>query len=50
MAEKKKKKPYSERTDIEKIKSNCNKARGLYKRNESSAAIVRETMSDGDVT
>lgn len=45
MAEKKKKIPYSERTDIEKIISNCNKARGLYKRNESSASIIRSATA-----
>jgi hypothetical protein len=45
MAKKKRKIPYSEKTDIEKIKSNCNKARGLYKRNESSASIVRSATA-----
>jgi hypothetical protein len=45
MAEKKKKIPYNERTDIDKIKSNCNKARGLYKRNESSASIIRSATA-----
>lgn len=34
-------KPYSERTDLEKVQSQWNKVNGLNKRNESSAAIVR---------
>ncbi len=38
---KKQENPYSERTDIEKIKSNWNKTRGLYNRKEWSGAIVR---------
>ena len=38
---KKQKKPYSERNDLEKIKSNWNKTRGLYNRKEWSGAIVR---------
>lgn len=38
---KKARKPYSERTDIEKIESNWNKTRGLYDRGEWSGAIVR---------
>jgi len=38
---KKKRKPYSERSDIGKIKSNWNKTRGLYDRGEWSGAIVR---------
>jgi hypothetical protein len=36
-----KKKPYSERTDLEKIKSNWTKTHGLFKREEYSMAIVR---------
>ena len=38
---KKEKKPYSERTDLEKIESNWTKTRGLLKREEWSLAIVR---------
>jgi hypothetical protein len=38
---KKSKKPYSERSDIEKIRSNWNKTKGLYKKDEFSGAIVR---------
>ena len=38
---KKQRKPYSERTDIEKIKSNWTKTWGLYGREEWSGAIVR---------
>jgi hypothetical protein len=38
---KKQKKPYSDRTDIEKIESNWTKTRGLYDRDEWSGAIVR---------
>lgn len=34
-------KPYEERTDLEKIQSQWNKLTGLHNRNESSAAIVR---------
>ena len=34
-------KPYAERTDLEKIQSQWNKLTGLHSRNESSAAIVR---------
>lgn len=34
-------KPYGERTDLEKIQSQWNKLTGLHTRNESSAAIVR---------
>lgn len=34
-------KPYSERTDLEKVQSQWNKVNGLHKRNEPSAAIVR---------
>ncbi|MBM3156002.1 MAG: hypothetical protein FJ004_01795 [Chloroflexi bacterium] len=33
--------PYSKRSDIQKIVSNWQKARGLYKRGDYSAAIVR---------
>ena len=36
-----KRKPYSYRTDIEKIESNWTKTRGLYDRKEWSGAIVR---------
>lgn len=36
-----KKKPYSERSDIEKIESNWKKAQGLLDRNEWSSAVVR---------
>jgi len=36
-----KKKPYSKRTDIEKIRSNWKKTKGLLKRKEYSGAIVR---------
>lgn len=34
-------KPYEQRTDLEKIQSQWNKLTGLHFRNESSAAIVR---------
>lgn len=36
-----KKRPYSKRSDIEKIKSNWNKIDGMYKREEWSSLIVR---------
>lgn len=39
----KKKKPYSERTDIEKIKTNWRKIKGLFDRKEWSSAIIRAT-------
>lgn len=42
---KKKCKPYSERSDKEKIKSNWNKTRGLYKRKEWSGAILRAAIA-----
>lgn len=38
---KKQRKPYSERNDLEKIKSNWNKLKGLYDKKEWSSAIVR---------
>lgn len=38
---KKKKKPYDERTDEEKLKANWEKTLGLYKRKDYSAAIIR---------
>ena len=38
---KKNKKPYSKRTDLEKINSSWIKARGLYKRGDFSASIIR---------
>jgi hypothetical protein len=34
-------KPYEQRTDLEKIQSQWNKVSGLHARNESSAAIIR---------
>lgn len=34
-------KPYEERTDLEKIQSQWNKLTGLHTRNESSSAIIR---------
>lgn len=34
-------KPYKDRTDLEKIQSQWNKLNGLHTRNESSASIVR---------
>jgi pyruvate-formate lyase len=45
MASKKNKKPYSERTDIEKIESSWNKIKGLLKQEEWSSAIVRATTA-----
>ncbi len=36
-----KNKPYTDRTDLEKIKSNWKKLQGLYSRREWSSAIVR---------
>ncbi len=38
---KKEKKPYTERSDIEKIESNWNKVRGLFQRKEWSSVILR---------
>ncbi len=38
---KKKRRPYSERTDLEKIKSNWKKISGLIEREEWSGAVVR---------
>jgi len=37
----KNKKPYSERTDLEKIKSNWTKSRKLFERGEYSVSIIR---------
>lgn len=42
---KKKKRPYSKRTDFEKIKSNWRKSQGLFEREEWSQAIVRSTTA-----
>jgi hypothetical protein len=42
---KKDKKPYSERSDIEKIKSNWAKIRGLLDRREWSSAILRAAIA-----
>jgi len=38
---KKQRTPYSERSDLDKIKSNWSKTRGLYDRGEWSGAIIR---------
>ena len=38
---KKKRQPYSERSDIEKIKTNWQKTKGLYEREEWSGSIIR---------
>lgn len=40
-ASKKKKKPYDERSDVEKIESNWKKICGLWEREEWSSAVVR---------
>ncbi|PQJ80818.1 hypothetical protein [Polaribacter porphyrae] len=39
------KKDYSERSDLEKIKSNWNKVNGLYERKEWSTVILRASTS-----
>ncbi len=36
-----KKKPYNQRTDLEKIKSNWKKTKGLFKREEWSTVVMR---------
>ena len=44
----KKRKPYNERSDIETLKDNWNKIRGLLEGKEWSSAIVRvATATDG---
>lgn len=40
-----KKIPYAQRTDVEKIKSNWSKTRGLYKRKEYSMSVVRAAIA-----
>jgi hypothetical protein len=39
------KKDYSERTELEKIKTNWNKVKGLYEREEWSTAILRASTA-----
>ena len=41
MSRRSKRKPYDNRSDIEKIESNWNKIRGLYNSSEWSSAVVR---------
>jgi hypothetical protein len=41
MVTRRKRKPYNERSDIDKIQSNWTKIRGLYDRGEWSGAVVR---------
>jgi len=37
--------PYSERTDLEKVRSNWRKAQGLYKREEWSTVVLRSVTA-----
>lgn len=45
MAEKIKKTPYNDRTDLEKVRTNWTKCRGLFGRDEPSMAVVRAAIA-----